>query len=104
MTIPDRIEYPKNWSSMNYKQQRRWRELLAIKQAMWIGNVGWLQRYAPCKCCCAEHTYENCIAREWFGCRGQNTMTRTEEESWARHYQVHHGMSCDEFFDIQGES
>ena len=63
-----------------------------LEDAIWAGDVDTLQRLAPCGCCCSEHTFEQCPARAWGGCRGQGSMTRAEEESWARHYREHHGI------------
>jgi hypothetical protein len=65
---------------------------------MWAGDVDLLDELAPCRCCCHEHTFESCEAREWGGCRGQGTMTRAEELSWAKHY----GMTLEEFFGEAG--
>ncbi len=69
-----------------------------IERAMWEGDVNKLDELAPCGCCCHEHTFENCPARDWYGCRGQGTMTRADEDSWARHYETAHGMTREEFF------
>ena len=66
-------------------------------QALWDGNINKLDELAPCRCCCHEHTFEDCPARQWFGCRGQYTMTRAEQESWIRHYNSAHGMSREQF-------
>lgn len=71
---------------------------MTLDEAMWAGDVNVLHELAPCRCCCDEHTFEDCPARAWVGCRGQSTMTRAEQESWARHYQTHHGMTQEEFF------
>lgn len=71
-----------------------------MTQALWDGDVEKLGRLAPCQCCCDEHTYENCAARQWFGCRGQSAMTQADEESWIRHYSTVHGMSREQFFDF----
>lgn len=69
-----------------------------ILDAMWAGDVNLLNELAGCGCCCGEHTHEGCPAREWFGCRGQGSMTRDEEESWADHYARAHGMSRAAFY------
>lgn len=71
----------------------------ALEQALWSGDIDTLNELAPCRCCCHEHTFDGCLARAWFGCRGQFTMTHTEEESWARHYESAHGMTRDQFFN-----
>ena len=70
----------------------------AIDDAMWSGDTDRLNEIAPCRCCCHEHTYADCPARAWNGCRGQYSWTRNDDEAWARHYQKHHGMSYDEFY------
>lgn len=63
-----------------------------LEDAMWAGDADRLYELAPCRCCCDEHTFECCEARQWFGCRGQGSMTRADEESWQRHYQQAHGI------------
>jgi len=70
-----------------------------IEAAMWAGDQDVLNELAPCRCCCSEHTFENCPARQWGGCRGG--MTRSEEESWARHYETHHGMTFEQFYGYE---
>jgi hypothetical protein len=72
-----------------------------LAEAVWAGDVNALCRLAPCRCCCHEHTFESCEARLWGGCRGQSTMTRAEEESWANHYARFHGMSWDAFYGYE---
>lgn len=69
-----------------------------LDEALWAGDVDRLHDLAPCRCCCHEHTFEDCPARLWYGCRGQYTMTRAEEYAWADHYLKFHGMSESEFF------
>lgn len=69
----------------------------ALEVALWAGDVGQLDRLAPCQCCCADHTHEGCPARQWHGCRGQDSMTRADHESWARHYAQNHGMCAERF-------
>jgi hypothetical protein len=71
--------------------------------AIWEGDYEKLCELAPCRCCCGEHTFESCEARLWFGCRGQGTLTRREEDAWAKHYEEHHGLTRAEFFDPVGE-
>lgn len=75
----------------------------AIQQAMWSGDIDKLDELAGCRCCCHEHTFEDCSARTWGGCRGQSKMTRAEEESWFRHYQALHGMTRDEFYGFTSD-
>lgn len=72
-----------------------------LDAAMWAGDVGLLSELAPCRCCCDEHTVEDCEARQWFGCRGQGTLTRQEEEAWAAHYREHHGLSWEQFYGYE---
>ena len=69
-----------------------------LKAAIWAGDLDRLHELAPCRCCCDEHTFEDCPARAWFGCRGQYTMTRAERESWQRHYETFHGMTEAKFY------
>ena len=70
----------------------------ALQDAMWAGDIDLLNEVARCICCCDEHTFENCPARTWFGCRGQATTERADQETWARHYQKFHGMTEREFY------
>jgi hypothetical protein len=67
----------------------------AFEQAMWDGDVELLDRLAPCGCCCHEHTFDDCPARRWHGCRGSGYI---DVESWVRHYAQHHGMTREQFF------
>ncbi len=69
-----------------------------IADAMWAGDTDKLDELAPCRCCCHEHTYDNCPARQWNGCRGQMSFTYAEEQAWAKHYETHHGMTEGEFY------
>ena len=64
-----------------------------MEKAIWDGDVDLLRERAPCICCCDEHTFEHCPARQWEGCRGQGTPTRFDIDEWARHY----GMTREEF-------
>ncbi len=70
----------------------------ALEWAMWSGNVDALDELAGCRCCCWEHTFEWCPARVWNGCRGSGSMSRTELESWVRHYERFHGMTREQFY------
>lgn len=72
-----------------------------IDQAIWTGDVATLHESAPCRCCCSEHTFENCPARAWFGCRGSFTdeIESAERSSWERVYAAA-GMSLEEFYDL----
>jgi hypothetical protein len=60
-----------------------------IERAIWEGDVDLLQELAPCRCCCAEHTFEQ------SGCRGSDSV---DEASWQKFYEQHRGMSSDEFY------
>ena len=72
-----------------------------LARAMWEGDVDRLRELAGCDCCCADHTFEGCPARTWGGCRGQDSMTRTEEKSWLRHYVENHGMTEAQFYGTE---
>jgi hypothetical protein len=69
-----------------------------LERAMWNGDLDQLSELAGCGCCCHEHTFEQCPARVWNGCRGSGSMTVDEEQSWLDHYQQHHGMTEERFF------
>lgn len=70
--------------------------------AIWAGDVDTLQDLAPCICCCHEHTFgAGCPAYAWGGCRGQGSMTRSEQEEWAVNYERFHGMSRDQFYGAE---
>ena len=77
-------------------------EAYKLKRAIWAGDVAYLERVASCVCCCGEHTFEGCPARQWYGCRGQESMTRADETAWQRHYADYHGMSADQFYGLVG--
>jgi hypothetical protein len=64
-----------------------------IEDAMWAGDVETLDRLAPCRCCCSEHTYgSGCPAYAWGGCRGQGRDDPSDDyEGWVRHYERFHG-------------
>ncbi len=42
-----------------------------LEAAIWSGDTYRLHELAPCHCCCEEHTFSDCPARAWYGCRGQ---------------------------------
>jgi hypothetical protein len=71
-----------------------------IVDAMWAGDTDLLWELAPCRCCCEEHTFEDCPARVWNGCRsGLGPAHETNElRSWARHYRTAHGLTQRQFF------
>jgi hypothetical protein len=68
-----------------------------IKTAMWAGDTDTLFRLAPCRCCCPEHTYASCKARQWHGCLGEGYF-EPDAEDWASYYEKTHGMTRKEFF------
>jgi len=78
----------------------------SVERAMWAGDEELLQALAPCRCCCHEHTFEDCPARLWEGCRGGyagGPPTREEVESWVRVYAAApHWMTRAEFFGGEG--
>lgn len=59
-----------------------------MEVAIWDGDMDALHERAGCRCCCSEHTFDQCPARLWGGCRGQGAPTRDDLEEWARHYGV----------------
>lgn len=69
-----------------------------LDEALWAGDVDRLCELAPCICCCAEHTFEHCLARLWSGCRGGDSSPRAEREAWLKHYQDHHGFTEEQFY------
>lgn len=72
-----------------------------LEVAIWAGDVETLDRLAPCRCCCSEHTFgPACPAWVWAGCRGYDTSGMTmhqEYEAWLAHYARFHGMTEDQF-------
>jgi hypothetical protein len=67
-----------------------------MEKAIWTSDLDALSERAGCVCCCcADHTFENCPARAWEGCRGQGTPTNTDLEEWASLY----GMTRIEFLN-----
>jgi hypothetical protein len=78
----------------------------SVERAMWAGDEALLQALAPCRCCCAEHTFETCPARSWEGCKGQfgdEVPAQAEVESWVRVYAASpHWMTRAEFFGGEG--
>lgn len=70
-----------------------------IEDAMWAGDLDTLQELAPCRCCCDEHTFGDCEAREWGGCRGGSGPSWLEiERGYIEHYMIHHGMTMEQFY------
>jgi hypothetical protein len=72
-----------------------------LESAAWAGDIDQLHELAPCDCCCDEHTFGNCPARAWGGCRGQNAMTREDERGRQRHYEQFHNMTEDQFYGLE---
>ena len=73
-----------------------------MARAVWEGDVDALTELAPCKCCCAEHTFTTgCPAYAWGGCRGQGAETPADRESWVQHYMKFHGMTRAAFFGAE---
>ena len=68
-----------------------------LDEALWAGDTDRLHELAWCRCCCDEHTFEDCPARLWYGCRGQGSMTRADLKSWEVHYAQFHGLSWHQF-------
>jgi hypothetical protein len=89
----------------DHDERRRERLVDQLHEAMYAGDVEKLDELAPCNCCCAEHTFLNCPARIWGGCRGGalGDDPDAEEASWLRHYQTHHGLTEDEFYGAEIE-
>jgi hypothetical protein len=74
---------------------KEYQELVArIQEAMYNGDQATLDEIAGCRCCCDEHTFEDCLARIVGNCRGQGTLTRLDIQKWAEHY----GMTLDQFY------
>lgn len=38
---------------------------LALERALWAGDTDTLDELAHCRCCCHEHTFEDCLAPLW---------------------------------------
>ncbi len=78
---------------------------ITIKEAMWAGDIATLNKLAPCKCCCNEHTYGlSCPAWTWAGCRGYNEnglTTHQDELVWKAHYEKFHGMTEKQFYGYE---
>ena len=78
-----------------------------LADAMWAGDLDKLQELAPCDCCCGEHTFPNCEARLWGGCRSGMPYGWGPEDdhrelvSWQRHYERFHGMSESAFYGYE---
>jgi len=79
-----------------------------LKNAIWAGDMDKVHALAPCRCCCVDHTFDDCLARAAGVCRGQGEPTfaerRSDEASWARHYKEHHGIELFSGSPVQPES
>jgi hypothetical protein len=76
-------------------------EQTTLEEAIWAGDVDRLYDLAPCKCCCADHTFSNCPARQWNGCRGQDSE-QYDSKKWFEFYKATRGMTEAEFYGIDG--
>ena len=77
----------------------------AIEIAMWAQDLDGLHELAPCRCCCGEHTFSDCEARVWNGCRSGLAPGEQDcygdERDWQKHYETHHGMPEAEFYGYE---
>jgi len=62
-------------------------------------DIKFMQEH-PCRCCCEEHTFTDCEARAWGGCRSGLRIGESVEQGWAEHYAKYHGMDAREFFGL----
>ena len=71
-----------------------------VEDAVWRGDDEFLSTHLRCICCCSDHTFRDCPARRWYGCRGQSTEVPSwaDTEAWAAYYARHRGMSRAQFF------
>ncbi len=58
-----------------------------LDRALFENDRNVLEYEFGCRCCCEEHTFRDCKARQWGGCRGQ-WSDEPDEESWFRFYQA----------------
>lgn len=89
---------PGYWSRVNAMTNTEyWAE---VDEALWAGDRDWLDLLAPCACCCYEHTFADCPARHWNGCRSglEPGETYPDHHAWARWYAEHRGMTEEEFY------
>lgn len=40
-----------------------------ILDMMWAKDTDGLYEKYPCRCCCDVHTFSDCPARHWYGCK-----------------------------------
>lgn len=69
-----------------------------INELIWAGDTEALDEIAPCRCCCAEHTFASCPARAWHGCRGSGTEISDDE--WCAFYMKTRGMTKNQFYSV----
>jgi len=68
-----------------------------IEAAIYAGDQDRLWTLAPCRCCCHDHTFRDCPARRWHGCRGQGSE-QYDSETWFKFYAAYRGMTEAEFY------
>jgi hypothetical protein len=74
-----------------------------LAQAIWAGDQDKLWELAPCRCCCDEHTFSNCPARVWGGCKSglePGVDDGREAQEWQQFYEREHGMSRETFYGL----
>jgi hypothetical protein len=71
---------------------------MTLEDAMWAEDADALNELAPCRCCCRQHTFYDCPARDWNGCRGGTESPRETEQAWQEFYEKVHGMSSNVFY------
>jgi hypothetical protein len=71
-----------------------------LARAIWEGDVDLLNEIAGCICCCGEHTFTGCPARQWGGCRGQG-VDPEDHKAWFEHYRRFHGMTEAQFYGFE---
>lgn len=72
-----------------------------IEDAMWAGDRDTLEEIAYCECCCEEHTFFDCPARLWHGCRGQYAFNPAIWDAWADLYERVFRMTRSQFFGYE---
>lgn len=71
-----------------------------INALLWAGDANALDEAMPCRCCCDEHTFSDCAARLWGGCRSGLPFgdDGDDKRAWAAHYAKHHGLTAEQFY------
>lgn len=72
----------------------------SLQRALWEKDLDTLHVLARCICCCSEHFFEDCPARAWSGCHGQESLTLADYTAWETYYRTHHGLSRDQFYGV----